>query len=364
VLDVVFQNVTFSYREGFSLRDVSLTVARNGCTAVVGPPGCGSSTLLRLLAGDLRPSGGEIQIGQRRVNELKKGRRPLLFVTSSIDAPGRWSVEHALVAAVRTRTLDRIDRRREHLLAIEQWELGALLTRRLDTLASTESARVQLATIELLRPAVLVADRLLDRVAPAARLILADLFFRMLRVHGTTVLTVPSSLDELAFTDSVAILDGGRIIQTGSAAEVHARPATEGAAIATGACDAIPVTIRGRSVDSPIGAWDVEHAPFQGRGVALVRPAHFAPAMRGEESHLIFGVEEAGFVDGHWLARGMVSGGTLLRVRLPGELDVHKGKLFPLRYDPRQFLLLPRSEDFASARSVQTDLLPSMRDSR
>ena len=101
-------------------------------------------------------------LGQRRVNDVKAAQRPLLLVTSALEIPGRWSVQHALVAAVRTRTLDRQDRHREYTLAAEKWELVPLLERRIDTLSSTEAARVHLARIELLRPAILLADRLLE----------------------------------------------------------------------------------------------------------------------------------------------------------------------------------------------------------
>ena len=45
---------------------------------------------------------------------------------------------------------------------------------------------------------------------------------------------------------------------------------------------------------------------IQGSGVALVRPTDFAPAGAGEDSDVIFGVEEAGFADGRWRARGML----------------------------------------------------------
>src|SRR5258708_39327746 len=105
------------------LDGVRLTVPKGTHTAVIGPPGCGASTLLRVIAGDLRPAAGEVRIGARVVNDLPRRRRPLLYVTSEPDAPGRWSVEHLLVAAVRTRSLDREDRLHELKLAATKWHL-------------------------------------------------------------------------------------------------------------------------------------------------------------------------------------------------------------------------------------------------
>ena len=107
-------------------------------------------------------------------------------------------------------------------------------------------------------------------------------------------------------------------------------------------CSSDLIELRGRSVTSAIGAWELDAPPFEGSGVALARPDDFAVAARGEDSDLIFGVEEASFRDGRWHLRGFITGGLILHVAVPRETAVHKGKLFPLRYDPARFRLLPR----------------------
>ena len=363
VLDVALRHLAFGYGRELVLRDVNALFPRSSHTAVTGHASCGASTLLRLIAGSLKPSGGEILIGSRVVNELKPARRPLLFTTSALDVPGRWSVQHALVAAVRTRTLDREDRHREYTLAAESWDLAGLLERRIDTLSTTEATRVLCARIELLKPAILVADRMLERVSASAREPLADALYRTLRVMGATVISAPSSRGELAFTDRLVVLDEGRVVQSGGAAEVFANPASDASAAATGEFDAIPITINGKTVESVIGAWDLDDAPFQGPGVALVRPTDFIEARAGEDSDLVFGVEEAGFADGRWIARGLLSGAISLRVALPSSATVHKGRLMALRYDPSRFRLLPR-ETAPRQTTVPTNVVPPMAETR
>ncbi len=363
MLDVVLRDVAFSYDSGFALRDVNVTFPRSTHTAVIGAPSSGASTLLRLIDGTLRPRSGDVILGQRRANDIKAARRPLLSVTAAIDAPARWSVQHALIAAVRTRSLDREDRHREYELAIEKWALAPLLERRLKTLSSTESTRVQLARIELLRPAVLLADRLLEHAGAAARTALADAFYRSMRVFGTTVISIPAARDELAYSEQVVVLNGGRIVQSGVTSKVFAEPVDDAAAIATGDVDVIPITIRGNVVESVIGAWNIDPAPFQGSGVALVRPSDFTRPAAGEDSEFVFGVEEAGFADGRWIAHGMLSGGVMLRVELPRDTPVHKGRMMALRYDPKRFRLLPR-ELAPLQPTVPTDVVPPMRETR
>ncbi|HSY51290.1 MAG TPA: ATP-binding cassette domain-containing protein [Thermoanaerobaculia bacterium] len=343
MLDVSLHDLSFSYA-GFALRDVTLTFARSTHTAVVGPAGCGASTLLRVIAGELRPESGEVRIGSRVVNELRRRRRPLLFTAAAIDAPGRWSVRHLLVAAARQRSIDREDRQHEVELAVIKWKLSALLDRRIDTLSSTEGTRANLARIEILKPAILIADRILEPVNPSERVDLADDLYRTLRVLGTTVITAPSSLVELGATDQVVVLDRGRVVQVGIPSEIYGDPQSAVAAAATGDVSIVPITIRGSEVESIIGSWEITPPPFQGSGVALIRPDDFSVAGAGEGSDLIFSVEEASFYGGAWHVRGVLSGAFLLRITLPGSVSVHKGKLMALRYDPRRFRLI-RAKD-------------------
>jgi ABC-type sugar transport system ATPase subunit len=323
-----------------SIEGVSVVVPKGTHTAVVGPPACGASTLLRVIAGDLRPTAGEVRIGARVVNDLPRRRRPLLYATSDLEAPRRWSVQHLLVAAVRGRSLDREDRLHELHLAASKWHLDGLLDRRLDSLSSTERAFANLARIELLRPGVLVADRLLEHVSPAVLPSVADELYRTLRVLGTTAVVAPSSLVELGMVDALVVLDAGRVVQQGVASHVFRHPVNEAAARATGEINVVPVTIRGREVESVIGGWSVDAPPFEGAGVALARPGDFTLAQPGEESDVILAVEEASFYGGSWHVRGILTGAVMLYVELPRDAAVHKGKLLALRYEPSRFRLL------------------------
>jgi len=156
------------------------------------------------------------------------------------------------------------------------------------------------------------------------------------------VISAPASPVELGLCDRVVVLDGGRVAQAGVPSEVFAAPQSEAAAMATGDVNVIPVEIRGRGVTSAIGAWETGAPPFEGSGVALARPDDFVIAAKGEDSDLIFGIEEASFRDGRWHLYGLITGGLILHVVVPREVEVHKGKLLALRYDPARFILKVR----------------------
>ena len=344
MLDVVLENISLDGR----LHDISLTFPKSTHTAIVGAPGAGASKLLQLIAGQTKPSAGRILAGAREITKLAASRRPLLFVTSEIDAPARWSVDHLLIAAVRQRSLDRIDRQREFEQTLEKWQLKELAGRSLRSLSSTERAIAHLAQIELLRPAILIADRLLEPLNPSAAASTSDAFYRTLRVMGTTVISAPANPNELGMTDRLVVLDKGRVVQSDFAPRIYRNPANASAAMATGDVNVIPISVREKRVESPIGSWVVSDASFEGNGVALARPEDFFIAAKGQESDLIFGIEEASFRDGRWIVTGILTGGLNLRVSLPGDAAVHKGRLIPLRFESSRFTIL-RGTPFAAS---------------
>ncbi|HXI11712.1 MAG TPA: ATP-binding cassette domain-containing protein [Thermoanaerobaculia bacterium] len=344
MLDVAVEKLSFHYpKSQFLLHELGLLFPKQTHTILAGPGGAGKTTLLRLIAGELHTRLGIIRIGSREVNALKASARPLLYVRSDTGLPPRWSAQHILIAAARQRAQkedDFDDRIRQVELAQEKWDLKAVSHLRSDQLSQSERCRVQLARIEILRPAILMAERLLAGAAASEADFLADQFYRTLRVIGTTLINEPARLAEQRYADRMVILESGSLIQEGSIREVHDAPQGAVAAAATGPINLVPIRISSNRVESPIGGWEVRVAPFQGDGTALIRPEHFVLAAAGESSDFIFSVEEAGFDRGVWFLSGFISGGGILRVTIPSEVPIHKGKLLPLRFDPSRARLV------------------------
>lgn len=360
MLDVSLQRISFAYpRSEFRIDDLTAFFPKNSITAVVGAAGSGKSTLLRLISGHHKVRSGHIEIGAKDATALKPRRRPIF--SSAFDAipPLRWSVQHVLIAALRERKLDFEDRRREFELTTEKWNLAPILDRRLATLSPSERLRVRLAQIETLRPAIFIAERLLQDAAPGELPDSTREIASALRIIGSTVISEIASLDEISMCDRVVVMDRGSIVQVGTPSEVYSRPQSEAAARATGEVSPIPVTVRGNSVESTIGTWEAPNTPFQGEGVALARPDDFQIAAPGEDSDFIFAIEQASFRRGMWVLRGFLTSAHLLTVTIPASVEIHKGKLLPLRAHPANWLLVQRPQTAALA-----DAIPTLRDSR
>lgn len=336
MLDLRLEGISYGPLQALDLR-----FDRNTHTALIGPSGGGKTSILRVLEGTARPDTGRIIIGARDVTNVRAARRPLLSVGPEPLFPLRWSALHWLLAALRTRSLDREDRMRELELIQSKWTLDSLLERRVRDLSSGERTRLRLASIEALHPAILLAERMLDGCPPAIAPALADQMYRTLRVMGTTVVSEIAHGSELRHCDRVVVIAGGRVEQSGVAKEIFDRPVSPVAAGSIAPCNVIEVRIRNERAESPIGEWNAKGLP-DGRGTAIIRPESFTLAAKGEDSDLIFGIEEAGFSEGRWHLRGFITGGTSLEVSLAEpRLEIHKGKLLPLRVDGDRVILFP-----------------------
>jgi len=117
---------------------------------------------------------------------------------------------------------------------------------------------------------------------PSAAASTSDAFYRTLRVMGTTVISAPANANELGMTDRLIVLDKGRVVQSDFAPRIYRNPASAAAAIATGDVNVIPITIRGKQVESPIGSWTADNASFEGNGIALARPEDFSIVEKGK----------------------------------------------------------------------------------
>ncbi|HEY5610758.1 MAG TPA: ATP-binding cassette domain-containing protein [Thermoanaerobaculia bacterium] len=363
MLDVSLDKVSFQHgRSGFRIDDLTCVFPRSSITAIVGAAGSGKSTLLRLASGHHKVKAGTIRIGSRDATLLPPRERPLFSSAFDTIPPPRWSAQHVLIAALRERKLDLEDRRVEFDLAVDKWRLSPLLERKLSTLSPAERLRLRLSQIETLRPAVFVADRFLQDASTDELPELIREIGSSLRMIGSTVITEISTLDELSMCDRAVVMDAGRIIQSGTPKDVYDRPINEASARALGDVNTIPIVIRGSSVESPIGDWSVASPPFEGEGVALARPGDFSVVSPGEDSDFIFSIEQASFRRGEWLLRGFLTGAHLLTVTLSASMDIHKGKLLPLRYDPHRWTLVPKRH--SGIERGPTGAVPTLRDSR
>jgi ABC-type Fe3+/spermidine/putrescine transport system ATPase subunit len=204
---------------------ISFSVPRGAFYSLLGPSGCGKTTTLRLIAGFDAPSAGEILLNGVRVNERKPYERNVSTVFQSYALFPHLTVQGNVEFGLRRKSSPDLGRKVKEALALV--ELTGKEARYPAQLSGGERQRVALARSLVMDPDVLLLDEPLSALDPKLRKQMrVELKALQARV-GTTFLFVTHDQEEaLSMSDSIAVMNGGRIEQIGSPEEVYLRPAT------------------------------------------------------------------------------------------------------------------------------------------
>jgi molybdate transport system ATP-binding protein len=216
--------------------DVALEVAAGECLALAGPSGAGKSSVLRIAAGLLRPRTGRVTCGER-----------VWFDAKGTDVPpearrcGYVFQDYALFPHLTAWQnvgygLPRRGRRARALGLLERFGLAHRADARPRTLSGGERQRVALARALAVEPAALLLDEPLSALDARTRAAAGRELAAVLHQAGVPALLVTHDFQEAALLgDRVGVIDYGRIVQIGTAAELAAEPASTFVADFTGA---------------------------------------------------------------------------------------------------------------------------------
>jgi molybdate transport system ATP-binding protein len=223
-----------------STLDVELEVPAGACLALAGPSGAGKTSLLRIVAGLLRPDEGRVTCGDRVWLDTARGvdvaperrRCGYLFQEYALfpNMTAARNVEYGL------RDLPRVQRRARARELLERFGLADRADARPRTLSGGERQRVALARAVARRPDALLLDEPLSALDARTRAHAARTLAALLREAGVPALLVTHDFAEAAeLGDRVGIVLDGRIVQQGTATELAAAPSSAFVADFTGA---------------------------------------------------------------------------------------------------------------------------------
>lgn len=214
-----------------AVRDVSFRLRAGEALGLVGESGSGKSSLARALVG-LLPATGRIRVGGRPVPPTTRRSRAerralqIVFQDPFGSLNPRRSAGNAIAEALRIHSLD-ADRRKERVAELLGLvELDASFGARFPAeLSGGERQRVAIARALACRPKVLVLDEPVTSLDLPVQVRILALLERLRRELGTALLLIAHDLRMVRdVADRVAVMHGGRLIETGRTADVFERP--------------------------------------------------------------------------------------------------------------------------------------------
>ena len=206
-----------------ALADVDLEVAAGSTFALLGANGAGKTTFLRIAAGLLLPSAGEIVVaGSSPADDPARVQRRLGYVMETSRLYPELRVRGLLRFLAAARGLARQERKAAVERALERFGLAAVAGRPIGNLSKGYQQRVSLAQAFVHDPALVIVDEPTGGLDPLQRHEVHERL-RALRGERTILLSTHDLAEARALADRVAVLRAGRLVAAGPAAELLGR---------------------------------------------------------------------------------------------------------------------------------------------
>jgi len=216
--------LTKRYGKTVALSDVSLQATAGTVTALLGPNGAGKTTMVRILSTLLRPDAGTARVGGYDVaREPERVQARIGLTGQSLSVDGKLSGPENLAMFGRLHRLPWPVVRERSARLLDVFDLGDAGKKAVKTYSGGMRRKLDLALSLMAEPPILFLDEPTTGLDPASRHVLWDII-RDLVDRGTTVLLSTQYLNEAdALADSVVFVDAGRVVATGTPAELAAR---------------------------------------------------------------------------------------------------------------------------------------------
>jgi putative spermidine/putrescine transport system ATP-binding protein len=224
-VDVELRGVTKRFGETVALDQLSYAVPLGRFVTLLGPSGCGKTTLLRLVAGFIKPDVGDVLLGGEVITHVPSNQRQIGMVFQNYALFPHMTVAANVSFGLRMRhaPADVVARSTDKMLGLVG--MRDLRDRYPHQLSGGQQQRVALARALAIEPRVLLLDEPFGALDRKLRLEMQVEVKKIIRQLGITTIFVTHDQEEaLTMSDLIAVMNAGRIVQSGGPTEIYDNP--------------------------------------------------------------------------------------------------------------------------------------------
>ena len=225
---VRLQSVTKKFGETVVVDDVTLDIEDREFLVLVGPSGCGKSTTLRMIAGLETMSGGDIFIGDRRVNDLGPKDRDIAMVFQNYALYPHMNVYENMAFGLKMRKVPKAEIDQRVKEAAEILGLGPLLKRKPKEMSGGQRQRAALGRAIVRHPAVFLMDEPLSNLDAKLRVQTRSEIVKLhQRVATTMIYVTHDQVEAMTMGHRIVVMKDGIVQQVAPPKEVYDRPTNQ-----------------------------------------------------------------------------------------------------------------------------------------
>ena len=218
-------DVCMAYDDELVLDNINLYINDSEFLTLLGPSGCGKTTTLRIIGGFTTPSSGDVTFDGERINDVPPHKRQINTVFQKYALFPHLDVYENIAFGLRIAKVGEkeIEERVNEMLEVVS--LKGFGKRKVDQLSGGQQQRVAIARALVNRPKVLLLDEPLGALDLRLRKDMQNELKRIQQQMGITFIYVTHDQEEaLAMSDTVVVMDGGRIQQIGTPEDIYNEP--------------------------------------------------------------------------------------------------------------------------------------------
>ena len=220
------QNISRNFGPTQAVAGVSLEVERGEFFGLLGPSGCGKTTTLRMIAGLEKPDAGSIRFQDADITNLPPERRGFGMVFQNYALFPHLNVFENVAFGLRARHAAKDEMNQRVKSALELVQLPGYEKRAIDELSGGQQQRVAIARAIAIEPALLLFDEPLSNLDVSLREETRSELRELVTRLGLTAVYVTHDQEEaFALCDRIAVMVGGKLMQTGKPRELYEQPA-------------------------------------------------------------------------------------------------------------------------------------------
>ncbi len=213
--------------DNFNIKNISFSVNKGDYFIILGVSGAGKSLILEMIAGLMESDSGEIILNNKDITNEKIQKRKVGLVFQDYAVFPHLTVKENILYPLKNRGLEKKEIQNKISQLADEMSISHLLDRKPTTLSGGELQRVALSRTLALNPECLLLDEPLSSLDIQLKNDLRGLL-RKINKKGQTIIHVTHDYEEAIFlSNKVAVINNGKIVQTGTPEQVFKNPKTK-----------------------------------------------------------------------------------------------------------------------------------------